>query len=470
MRRNFFIVAGVVIVVLAIGGVFGWRQMSASAASTTARVQTSTVQRGNLVATVNAAGNISAPEEATMAFSSSGRVAKVAVQVGDRAKKGQLLIQLDTTDLDLALKTAQSNLTSAQANFDSQQASLQFALKTAQGNLASAQANYDSVKAKNSTNPDQLIVAKSALDKAQAALQTAQANYNAVAWRGDISASQQAAALASATADYNSAMANYRITVAGINDTSLRTAQASLDNAQVSLQQAQKNLDTSMRTAQASLDNAKVAVDVAQRNLDKASVYAPFDGLVSAVNFSVGDTAGSGTAVSMVDLSNLQVKLTIAEVDVAKIKIGETAEMTIDALPNKTYNAKVIAIGPVGTVTQGVVNYPVTVLITNADQDIRPGMTANLAVAVDSRNNVLLVPTRAVRSQGNQKTVTVLFKGQNIQVPVTTGLSNDTQVEVTSGLQEGDVLVMNQTTTTGSGRGVGIPGGGMFFGGGGGGH
>ncbi len=437
--------------------------MTASAASSAPRVQTTTVQRGNLVATVNAAGNISAPEEATMAFSASGRVAKVPVQVGDQVKKGQLLMQLDTADLDLALKTAQGNLTSAQANYDSTQANLQFALKTAQANLTSAQANFDSAKAKNTTNPDQLIVAKSALDKANAALQTAQANYNAVAWRADISASQQAAALASATADYNSAMANYRITVAGINDTALRTAQASLDNANVSLQQAQKNLDTQLKTAQATLDNAKISVDVAQRNLDKASIYAPFDGLVSAVNFSAGDSAGSGTAVSMVDLSNLQVKLTIAEIDVAKIKINQTAQMTIDALPNKTYNAKVIAIGPVGTVTQGVVNYPVTVLITNADQDIKPGMTANLAVQVDRRDNVLVVPTRAVRSQGNQKTVTVLYKGQTILVPITTGLSNDTQIEITSGLQEGDVLALNQTTTSGSTRGLGGLGGGAIF-------
>ena len=463
MKRNFVIIGGVVLIVLVIIGVLGWQRMTATASTSTVRTQTATVTRGSLVATVNAAGNISAPEEATMAFSSSGRVGKVAAQVGDKVKKDQLLMQLDTTDLQLALKTAQTNLASAQANYDSTQANLQFALKTAQANLASAKANYDSAKAKNGTNLDQLIVAKSALDKATVALQTAQGNYNAVAWRGDVGMTPQSATLQTATDDYNSAAANYRITAAGINDTALRTAQASVDNAQVSLDQAQKNLDTSARTAQASLDNAKVAVEQAQRNLEKASLYAPFDGLVSALNFSVGDTAASGTAVTVVDLSNLQVKMTIAEVDMAKIQVGQTAQMTVDALPGKTYAAKVVAIGPVGTVTQGVVNYPVTVLITNADASVRPGMTANLGVQVDRRDNVLLIPTRAVRTQGTQRIVTVSFKGQSIQTTIGTGLSNDTMIEITNGLQEGDQVLLNQTTTQQRSVGAPGPGGAMIF-------
>lgn len=459
MKRRTRIIGGVVLVVLIVAGVFGWQRMTASAASTTTRVQTATVTRGSLSATVNASGNVSAPTSAALAFQSSGRVAQVPVKVGDQVKKGQLLMQLDTTDLQLALKTAQTSLASQQASFDATQASLQFAIKTAQANLASAQANYDSAKSKNATNLDQLIVAKSALDKAKVTLDQAQSAYNVVAWRPDIGMTSQSATLQSATSDYNSALASYKITAAGINDTALRTAQASLDSAQIALDQAQKNLDTSTRTAQAALDNAKAAVDQAQRNLDNANLYAPFDGSVSTVNFGAGDTA-SGTAVSIVNLSNLQVKVTIAEVDMAKVKVGETAEMTLDALPGKTYTATVTAIGPVGTVTSGVVNYPVTVSITKADADIRPGMTATLAVEVDHRENVLLIPTRAVRSQNNQKIVTVVSQGKSVQKTIETGLSGDTMIEVTHGLNEGDAVAVNQTQTTTSNRsgGVALPG------------
>lgn len=515
MKRNWLIIGVVVIVIVVIAVVFGLRQMNANAAATTtARAQTATVTRGNLIATVSAAGNVSAPTSTSLTFQTTGKVKLVNVQVGDTVKKGQLLMQLDTTDLDLALKSAQINLTSAQTNFDSTKASLQFSLQNAQTNLASAQASFDSTKAnlqfalqtaqdnvtnsqsavvvakaKAAQNPNQLLTAKAALDKATIALQTAQSNYNAIAWRPDVGMTSQAAALQSASIDYNSALASYNVTASSIaNDNSVQQAQNQLDQSQVSLAQAQKNLDTSMRTAQAQLDSAKNALDnanrnldtstktaqgqldsaqnafdIAKRNQDKASIYAPYDALVSAVNFNPNDSAGTGAAVVILDPTQLQVKLTIAEVDVAKIKAGQSADLTLDALSGQTYSAKVLSVSPVGTVTQGVVNYPVVVSLTNNDGQIKAGMTANLAINVEERDNVLLLPLRAVRTTGNQKTVTVSYKGQNISVPVQTGLTNDTNVEITSGLNEGDVVQLTTTTTRstgGGGGGFGIPGGG----------
>ncbi len=459
MKRRLWLVAGGLVVLLLIVGVFVWQRLATP--TTAVRAQTATVTRGTLVATVNAAGNVSAPKTTALAFQTSGRVAKVNVQMGDQVKKDQVLMQLDTTDLELALKTAQTNLASAQADFDSSATSLQVSLKNAQSGLGNAQASYDAAVAKNKTNLDQLILAKITLDKAQSALATAQAAYDPISWRADAGLTPQAATLASAQADYNSALANYNITAHTINDSALVQAKASLDSAKANLDQAQKAMDTSPKIAQAKLDNAKTAVDTAQRNLAYATITAPYDGIVSAVNFSAGDTAGSGTAVSLVDLSNLQVKVTIAEVDMAKIKVGEPAQMTMDAVAGRTYDAKVVAVSPVGTVTQGVVNYPIIVAISNPDNSVKPGMTANLAVEVDRRENVLLLPTRAVRTQGNQKVVTVESKGKNALVPIKTGLSNDTMIEVTSGLNEGDQVLLNQTTTS-SGRGG--PGGGFLGG------
>ncbi len=466
MKRNVLIIVIVVVVILAVAGFFGVQQMNASAASA-ARLQTTEVQRGTLVATVNAAGNVSAPNQATLAFQTTGRVAKVNVALGDKVKSGQVLMELDTTDLQLALKTTQTSLASAQANYDAQQKNLPLALKTAQANLASAKANLDNEVAKNATNKDQLIVGKTALDKATVALQQAQAAYDTVAWRSDVGMTSQSYALASATSDYNSALSSYKITAATINDTSVRTAQAQVDSAQVAVEQAQGNLDTSLRVAQANVDNAQIAVDQAQRDLDKARIIAPFDGLVAAVNYDVGDTAGTSSALVLSDPSQLQVKVLVAEVDMAKIRVKDTAQMTLDALPSATYNANVIQVGPVGTVTQGVVNYPVTVAVTGTNiSDIKPGMTANLTIAVDQRQNVLLLPNRAIHPQGNLKVVTVLYKGQQISTPVQIGLENDTNAEITSGLQEGDVVVLTQTTTTqrGGGGGFGIPGLGGFGG------
>lgn len=457
MKRRVYLIVGVVLVVLIVAGVFVWQTFFTRPTTTAATVQTSTVRRGSLVATISAAGNVSAINEVALPFQTSGRVAEVSVQVGDAVKANQVLMKLDTTDLDLALKTAQSNLASQQASYDQSKADLEYALRNAQSALTTAKSNLDAAKAKNDQNPNSLIVAKASLDKATVTLQQAQANYNRIAWRGDVSATSEAATLQTATIDYQTALANYKITEATINDSALKSAQEQNSNAQVALEQAQKNLDTKMRSAQAQLDNAKVSLEQAKRNLDKAIIYAPFDGVVSVVNFKKGDTAGTTTAVTVVDTNRLQIKVSVAEVDLPKVKIGASSQVNLDALTGKTYQAKVVTIGPVGTVTQGVVNYPVTLELTSGDGTVKPGMTANLTIIVESRENVLFVPLRAIRTQGTQRSVTVQYKGQSIPVPVSVGLTNDQSAEVLTGLQEGDVVVINQTTTRQTNN---IPGGG----------
>jgi HlyD family secretion protein len=423
MKRNVLIIGVVIIVVVVLAVFFGIRQLNANAATaSTVRAQTATVQRGTLLATLAQAGNVSAPTISSVAFSTSGRIAKVNVQVGDKVKAGQVLMSLDSTDLQLALKTAQASVSNAQ------------------GSLSNAQASLDSAKIKASQNVNQLIIAKTSLDNAAVTLQQAQAAYDAIAWRPDVGMTTQATTLQTASNSYKSALANYNITASNLSDNSaVRTAQTNVDQAQNSVTQAQ------------------ISVTQAQSNLDKANLVAPINGTVSTVNFNVGDTP-SGTAVVVADLSQIQVKVTVAEIDISKIKVGQPVQMTFDALPGKTYTATVAMIAPVGTITQGVVNYPVTVKLNDPSGDVLPGMTANLAIQVDSRQNVLLVPVRAVKTQGNQKVATVLYKGQQISTPVTTGLTNDTLVEVTSGLQEGDEVVIGTTTTTQrGGGGVGIP-------------
>ncbi|MBI5301316.1 MAG: efflux RND transporter periplasmic adaptor subunit [Chloroflexi bacterium] len=462
MKREMTMVLIVVLVIVAVSGFLGWQKVSANAAAASVRLQTATVERGTIAATVSAAGNVAAPEDAVMAFQTSGRVAKVNVQIGDRVKKGQLLMELDTTDLDLALKTAKVNLASSQASLDQTKANLQFALRNAQGALASSQANLDAAKAKNAQNANQIIIAKTQLEKAAVALQQAQGAYNQIAWRGDVALTKQASDLQQATLDYQSALANYNLTIATINDTALKSAQTQFDKDQVALEQAQRNLDTQLRTAQAAVDKDQVAVEQALRNVDKARIYAPYDGAIAALNFSVGDSAGTGNAITVVDVSTLQIKVTVAEVDIPKIKADQTAQVTLDAIPGKTYTAKVLAVGPVGTITQGVVNFPLTVIVNNNDGAIKPGMTANLAISIEKREDVLMLPTRAVRTQGTQRVVTVLYKGQQIAMPVTTGMTGDQNIEIVAGLREGDQVLLQQTQTRQTG-GLGVPGAGPIL-------
>jgi multidrug resistance efflux pump len=194
---------------------------------------------------------------------------------------------------------------------------------------------------------------------------------------------------------------------------------------------AQDTLDTLKNGASESdLIVAKSKITLAEATLAKSQITAPFSGTVTNVETLVGDVVSSGkSAFQIDDLSHLYVNLSISEVDISNIQVGQKATLTFDAISNNEYNGVVTQVVLAATVSQGVVNYPVTVEITDSDPSVLSGMTASV--------------------NGGQKTVTVLFQGQQIQVPVTVGLVGDSYTELTGNtLKEGDVVVVSTTTGT----------------------
>ena len=217
-----------------------------------------------------------------------------------------------------------------------------------------------------------------------------------------------------------------------------------------------------MDTAQQQVAQAEIAVRQAENKLKQAQVVAPFDGTVAAVNVVVGQagpTSGTAGAIQLADLDNLEIIVNMAEVDVSKIKEKQVAQITLDALPNLTLTGEVTQVAPAGVQTQGVVNYPVTVAVKNPPPGVKTGMTSNVNIVTDQKNDVLMVVNRAIRNVGRQKMAMVLFEGRQIQAPVVTGMSGDSQTEIVSGLKEGDVVVVGTTTTTQNSGFGGPPGG-----------
>jgi HlyD family secretion protein len=460
------------VVVVGVGGIWYYQQQTNVAHAAAANLQTATVTRGTLVATVAGAGNINAPQETNLSFQLTGvPITTVSVKVGDKVKAGDVLAEEDNSDLQFALRSAQAQLSSAQANLSKlQQPPLAADVAADQAAVASAQSAYNVAVNKNNHAPDQLLQAKAALDKADAALQQAQAAYNAVAWRPSSQTQTQAAALASATSDYEAAKATYNLALTDINDSAVKSAAQALSTAQDNLTKlTQPATPQDIAVAQASVDSAQVAVDQANRNLDQAKIIAPFAGTVGAVNYVQGQLSPANTqsaVITLVNMDNLQTQITVSEVDITKVKVGQVVDMSFDALGGQSFPGKILSIGPVGTVTSGVVNYVVTVALTKPNAAVMPGMTATASITVDQRQDVLMVPNRAVKTQGNQHVVTLLFEGNQIPAIVKTGLTNDTNTEILSAssangqavqLQEGDTLVLNPTTTTTSG---GLRGGG----------
>jgi HlyD family secretion protein len=513
MKKSVKILAIVALVAAAaVGGYLRFRttQVSASEAPTTA-----SVQRGSLSATVAGAGNIRAHQTADLSFGQSGTVKAINVAVGNRVKTGDLLAELDTADLELSLRNAEvglknaqdtlaqaenpnteqdiSNaraaLASAQAAYDKVAAGASASeLTTAQAAVASAQAAYDAAVKSAGTSDSSLVSAAATFEKARIAVQQAQAAYDKISWRGDAAATSQAQDLQSATIDYDSAKAAYdaaaatadsdaksKVASAAATLQSAKTTLADLKGqvtasdlaaAQATLTQAQNNLDellsgpdaVSLDIARNGVETAQIAVEQATLALQQAQIVAPFDGMITAVDAVVGQAA-SGAAVTIADLDNLEVVVDMSEVDVNQLRTGQQVEITLDALTDVTLQGTVTQIAPAGLLSSGVVNYPVTVALAKTAEGVKTGMTANLSIIVDQRDDVLMVPNRAVRTVNRQKVVTLWTNGQQIQTPVQTGLNNDTMTEITSGVNEGDVVVLNTTTAVStSGGGIGGPG------------
>jgi Membrane-fusion protein len=249
--------------------------------------------------------------------------------------------------------------------------------------------------------------------------------------------------------------------------------------------------------------SARNAYREARRELAGTVIKAPFAGTVTAVNGAVGGSAtgsasgssasgasrssgssgssggargsaggagpaqssagssGSGNGfIELADTRRLQIVGNFTEADVTRIKVGQPATFTFDALPGLTARGKVTLIDPVARTSNNVVQYAVTIAMTEPPGQVRLGQTTTVQVVVDEAEDVLAVPTSAISTAGGQSTVTVLENGVETRRRVEIGVRGDALTEIRSGLNEGDQVVRRLDTTTG-GRGGGFPGGGV---------
>ncbi len=225
-------------------------------------------------------------------------------------------------------------------------------------------------------------------------------------------------------------------------------------------------------------DEASTALNNALTDQQNLTIKAPIDGVITAVNASVGQLLeeGSTAAVTMQSDSQFNVVASVDELDIPKIQAGQTVDVEIDAFPGQTFTGTVVKISGVGTVSGGVATYTVTVAV-DAAQGLMDGMTASINIVTTDIKDALLVPVEAVSTANNQNYVT-LASGQTSNVTI--GASNDEYVQILSGVEEGDQVLIKRdssdssTPTAQSGRmggemggnfsgglsGGGIPGGG----------
>ena len=226
-----------------------------------------------------------------------------------------------------------------------------------------------------------------------------------------------------------------------------------------------------VQSSQLDVTERQNALQDAKDTLDDYYIRAPFSGTLSKVDVNQGDSASSGSAIATIIANEQVADITLNEVDASKVKIGDNVTLTFDAIDGLTIAGKVAELDTVGTVTQGVVNYTATISFDSSDARIKSGMSVSASIITDIHADVLTVPTSAVKTSAAGSYVLVFdtppvgadstaatTKGvpsdvPPTQVPVETGLSDDTNIEITSGLTEGEqivtrTIVPSSTTTT----------------------
>ena len=230
----------------------------------------------------------------------------------------------------------------------------------------------------------------------------------------------------------------------------LAAAQRSLQEKKDSLAKLQEPADAlDIRSDQLTIQQRQDDLAAAQQDLAYYTVTAPFDGIIAAVNVKKGDTASSGTALVSLVTKQKIAEVTFNEIDAAKISVGQPATITFDALSGLSLTGQVASIDVLGTVSQGVVTYNVKILFDTQDDRVKPGMSLTAKIITGVRQDVLVVPSSAIKTQNSASYVQVAtppvgqpvtaadVRNQTVQI----GLTNDSEAEVTSGLKAGDQVV-----------------------------
>ena len=197
-------------------------------------------------------------------------------------------------------------------------------------------------------------------------------------------------------------------------------------------------------------------------------ITAPIAGTVTNIGLVTGMVLTSQTGQRVAVIANKAAPLasfTISEIDVPNVTVGQKATITLDSIAGKTFTGVVATVDRIGTTSNTVTTYPVTIKLDTSSDQILPNMAANASIIRETKADILMIPTSAVQMQNGTSTVRVLRNGKEEQVTVQTGISSDTQTEIVSGLSEGDVVITGTTsaavttTTRSVFSGFGGPGG-----------
>ena len=437
----------------------------------TVQTQVVTLYTGNFSETIDVVGNVNAIPSAALTWGTGGTVGKVFYEIGDSVEAGDVIAVLADSSVSASILQAQTDLLEARYELDRVRTSDTEFQEAAQA-LEDAEYDYRAKRDSrdywnfNGTNQDTLDEARQQYHDLDDQVWNLQDQFDAMA-SDDPARENASTELQDTILQRDKALRNLNYLLGHAYDHSVETDYIEFELAEAALQEArityQRYLDNSDEIAA-----AQAKVQALENTVNSASIIAPFDGVITSIAMNEGESVSSGEkAVQIDDLTNLVIKISISEVDVNDIQLGQNVMITFDAIPQKEYQGLVTNISQSGDDSSGIVEFLVAITVSDPDEDIKPGFTALTSIIIKEEENAVLIPNLAIQSlNGNSIIMVVNDDGSITPTPVEVEASGDSfSILKDSALKEGDQVLIELDVTSLSD--FSAFGGGMMFGGGG---
>ena len=447
-HKKLSLLIGGLLIIAIIGSVY---ILTSQAKSNQVTYRSVLLTKGDITQTIDVVGNVKAVPSAVLNWQTTGVVGAVNVKVGDQVKGGDIILSLLDESLTATILQAKTDLLTAQLDLEKAKVGNPN-LDTAAQALADAEYNYVIKKVIRDyyiptwASEDKIENGRRAYEVANQAYLSAKQDYDALIEKpkNDPQKIQMAEKMKNALNQKNTAIINLTRIIGNYWNYSLETIFNSYDAAKTTLAQAKIAWEQYSNNP-AYLVAAEAKVQALVNTINSAKIIAPFNGTITDLISSAGETVASGTvALQLDDLTHLMIDVSVSEVDVNKLTEGQEAMIAFAAIPTKTYKGVVIKIGNAGSSASGVVQFGATIQVVDADQMVKPGFSATISIVINKVQNALLVPNLAVVTDTSGKSFILLSKnGTTTPVAIELGLKSDQYTEVKSGdLNEGDTVLI----------------------------
>ena len=397
-QKKKLLLGGGAIAIVALAGFYFFGRDSSATQYMTVRVE-----RGNLRNTVTATGTLQAVTTVQVGSQASGTISALYADYNSIVKKGQVVAQLDPAVSKAQVDQARANLEQAKASLVQARAAVvnsRAGVSDAKAKGQAAQSTVQNNQAGVSGAEANVAVLKAQLDDALSLLKQQESLLKSgVIAQRDYDVSQTA--YKTAEAKYNQAVAQLnqaKLTQQSSSSAGIAQSNAAVEQSQAQVQQSQAQV----AQASAQVQQAQAALSLAEVNLSHTTIASPIDGIVVSRDVNVGQTVAASLSAPTLftianDLTQMQVIANIDQADIGLVEQAKSVKFSVDAFPGKDFDGKIeqMRINPQNV--QNVVTYNVVIDVNNPDQKLKPGMTANLTITIDERNNVLKVPNSALR-------------------------------------------------------------------------